>query len=261
MFKKIAKMASLFSYFKNKPQGPTSTSIIKAEALTHTGLVRANNEDSYLYLPEYQLWAVADGMGGHEGGEVASAIAISNLKTAIASGQNLIAAIQYSHHAIRQAAMDGLGSTGMGSTIVVIQVKKDAYQIAWVGDSRAYLYRSELECLTKDHSYIQLMLDQGLISDDDMENHPYKNAITQALGGADKPITVDMTEGTLQNGDIFLLCSDGLSGKVSAHNIALVLSSHTATLSEKADCLVQKALEAGGDDNITLILLEAEGAC
>ncbi len=254
MFKKIAKMASLLSRSKDKSHG--SVSIISAEALTHTGLVRANNEDSYLYLPEYQLWAVADGMGGHEGGEVASAIAISSLKTAIASGQDLIAAIQYSHHAIEQAARDGLGAAGMGSTIVAIQIKNDIYKIAWVGDSRAYLYRSALTCLTKDHSYIQRMLDQGLISDSEIENHPYKNVITQALGETDKPITVDRVEGKLQDGDIFLLCSDGLSGKVSAHNIARVLGKPAETLSEKARCLVQQALDAGGDDNITLILLE-----
>lgn len=254
MFKKIAKMATLLSRFKGEAGG--SANVISAEALTHTGRVRENNEDSYLILPEYQCWAVADGMGGCEGGEIASAIAISSLKTAIASGQDLIAAIQYSHHAIEQAAKDGLGAAGMGSTLVAIQAKNEVYRIAWVGDSRAYLYRSELKCLTKDHSYIQLMLDQGLISDSDIENHPYKNVITQALGGIGKSITVDMIEGKLQNGDIFLLCSDGLSGKVSAHNIELVLARSAETLSGKADCLIQQALEAGGDDNITLILLE-----
>lgn len=247
-------MASLILRAKDQSHG--SAHVISVEALTHTGLVRANNEDSYLYLPEYQFWAVADGMGGYEGGEIASAIAINSLKTAIASGQDLISAIQYSHHAIEQAARDGLGSIEMGSTIVAIQVQNESYRIAWVGDSRAYLYRSVLKCLSKDHSYIQLMLDQGLVSDKDIENHPYKNMITQALGGIGKSITVDMVEGRLQRGDIFLLCSDGLSGKVSAHHIESVLGRHAETLSEKANCLVQQALDAGGDDNITLILLE-----
>lgn len=247
-------MVSLLSRSKDKCH--ESVNVIRAKALTHTGLVRVNNEDSYLDLPEYQLWAVADGMGGYEGGEIASAIAVSSLKAAIVSGQDLIAAIQYSHHAIEQAAMDGLGSTKMGTTIVAMQVKNDDYRIAWVGDSRAYLYRSELKCLSKDHSYIQLMLDQGLISNDDVENHPYKHAITQALGGIGKSITVDTIEGKLQEGDIFLLCSDGLSGKISTHYIEQALSSHAKTLSEKINCLINGALAAGGDDNITLILLE-----
>lgn len=254
MFKKIAKMASLLSPFKGEFGG--SANVISAEALIHAGLVRENNEDSYLILPEYQCWAVADGMGGCECGEIASAIAICSLKTAIASGQDLIAAIQYSHHAVEQAARDGLGTAGMGSTLVAIQLNNGVYRIAWVGDSRAYLYRSELKCLTKDHSYIQLMLDQGLISDNDIENHPYKNVVTQALGGTDKSITVDMIEGKLQRDDIFLLCSDGLSGKVSFQGIEQALSDHNNTLNDRANYLVHEALAAGGEDNITLILLE-----
>lgn len=251
VFKKIA---ALFAHLKDQKQQSSYT--IRAEALTDKGLARENNEDSYLCLPEYQLWAVADGMGGHEGGEIASAIAISSLKTAVASGKDLIAAIQYSHHAIEQAAIDGLGSKGMGSTIVAMQLMHDCYQIAWVGDSRAYLYHSELRCLSKDHSYVQLMLDQGLITNEDAESHPYKNTITQALGGLGKPVKVDTITGKLRQGDVFLLCSDGLSGKVSANKIEETLDDHATTLAEKANHLINKALEAGGEDNITLILLE-----
>ncbi len=251
VFKKIA---ALFTHLKDQTQQSSNT--IRAEALTDKGLVRENNEDSYLCLPEYQFWAVADGMGGYEGGEIASAIAISSLKTAVASGKDLIAAIQYSHHAIEQAAIDGLGSKGMGSTIVAMQLMNDCYQIAWVGDSRAYLYRSELKCLSKDHSYVQLMLDQGLITNEEVGNHPYKNTITQALGGIGKSINVDVISGKLQLGDIFLLCSDGLSGEISASSIEEILSNHTRTSAEKVNHLVKKALEAGGEDNITLILLE-----
>lgn len=235
----------------------TRRSQIHIVALTHIGLVRKNNEDSYLSLPEYQLWAVADGMGGHEGGEIASAIAMSSLKDAIVAGEDLVAAIQHSHHTIEQAAIDGLGAKGMGSTIVALQIKSNRYQIAWVGDSRAYLYQSALKCLTKDHSYVQLLLDQGLIKHEEVDNHPHKHTITQALGGMGKPIAVDTVTGEFQQGDIFLLCSDGLSGKVSVTSIEETLGSHANNLEEKARHLVDKALSAGGEDNITLILIEA----
>lgn len=258
IFKKIA---SLFS--TAEASASNQAIAVSAEAITDTGLVRGNNEDSYLLLPEYRLWAVADGMGGYDGGEIASAIAISALKSAIASAQNLTDAIQASHRAIEQAARDGLGSKGMGSTIVAVQIEGDHYQIGWVGDSRAYLYRENcnetdpcsLCCLTKDHSYVQLLLDQGLISAHEAENHPQKNVITQALGGIGKSITVDCVEGKWHTGDIFLLCSDGLSAKVSAENMESILGNRSISLADKAGQLLKEALAAGGDDNITFILL------
>lgn len=263
IFKKIA---SLFSTAETSAS--TQAIAICAEAITDTGLVRNNNEDSYLFLPEYRLWAVADGMGGYDGGEIASAIAISTLKSAIASEQNLTEAIQACHRAIEQAARDGLGTKGMGSTIVAIQIEGEHYQIGWVGDSRAYLYRENcnetdpcsLRCLTKDHSYVQLLLDQGLISAHEAENHPQKNVITQALGGIDKSITVDCVEGKCYPGDIFLLCSDGLSTKISAKNMEGILGNRSINLADKTNQLLKEALAAGGEDNITLISLMINAA-
>jgi len=285
IFKKIVSL-----FFTAEASASKQAIAVSAEAITDTGLVRDNNEDSYLFLPEHHLWAVADGMGGYDGGEIASAIAISSLKSAIASEQNLTDAIQASHRAIEQAARDGLGSKGMGSTIVAIQIESEHYQIGWVGDSRAYLYRENCEetlveptsgkqrsgylnetggemstaqlsdprslrCLTKDHSYVQLLLDQGLISESEAENHPQKNVITQALGGIGQSITVDCVKGKWYTGDIFLLCSDGLSAKVSAENMEGILGSRSISLADKADQLLKEALAAGGDDNITFILL------
>lgn len=229
---------------------------IDSAALTDTGLVRTNNEDSYLNLPEYQLWAVADGMGGCEGGEIASAIAISQLKNAIVAGEDLVTAIEQCHQAVEQAVTDGIGMKGMGSTIVALNIKDKQYQIAWVGDSRCYLWRSKLKCLSKDHSYVQLMLDQGLITEAEIESHPYKHAITQALGGIGSPVKVDSVTGILKQADIFLLCSDGLSGEVLADDIEQTLCSHDKTLEEKAKQLIDKALLSGGKDNIALILVE-----
>ncbi len=236
------------------PPPPLST--IKTSALTDIGLVRENNEDSYLNLPEYKLWAVADGMGGHEGGEIASAIAISHLKKAMVKGENLETAIKQSHHEIVQAGTDGLGSKNMGSTIIALQFQDAQYQIAWVGDCRAYQYRTTLKCLSKDHSYIQLMLDQGLINEADIKNHPYRNVITQALGGVGSTLKVDIVMGEFLQGDLFLLCSDGLSGKVSDQEMEKIIKNQTIDLTDKAHQLIDMALASGGEDNITLILIE-----
>jgi len=229
---------------------------IQSSAILDIGLCRQNNEDSYLSLPDYQLWAVADGMGGHEGGEIASAIAITTLKNATVQGESLVAAIELSHQAIELAGNDGVGNHGMGSTIVALKIQDNHYQIAWVGDSRAYLYRSELKCLSKDHSYIQLMLDQGLITEADAVDHPYRHTITQALGGIAKTIEVDVVEGELQQGDIFLLCSDGLSGEVSLESMQEILSLKNTTLPKKSQQLVNSALNYGGGDNIAVVLVE-----
>jgi protein phosphatase len=236
----------------NKVPLPT----INSSALTNIGLVRENNEDSYLNLPEYKLWAVADGMGGHEGGEIASAIAISYLKKAIVKGENLVTAIEQSHHEIVQAEVDGLGVKNIGSTIIALQIQDSQYQIAWVGDSRAYHYRTSLKCLSKDHSYIQLMLDQGLINEADIENNPYKNVITQALGGLGSTIKVDTVKGEVIQGDFFLICSDGLSGEVSDQEIEQIIKNQTTNVTDKANKLIDAALALGGKDNITLILIE-----
>ncbi len=235
---------------------PLPLSTIKISSLTNIGLVRENNEDSYLDLPEYKLWAVADGMGGHEGGEIASAIAISYLKKAMVKGEDLVTAIEQSHHEIVQAGADGLGSKNMGSTIIALQFQDTQFQIAWVGDCRAYHFRTTLKCLSKDHSYIQLMLDQGLINEADIENHPYKNVITQALGGLGSTIKVDTVTGEVIQGDFFLICSDGLSGEVSDQEIEKIIKNQTTDVTDKANKLIDAALSLGGKDNITLILIE-----
>ena len=254
-FKSVVKL------FSNWIEGLRSSPAIKIDsaALTDIGLVRENNEDSFLSLPEYNLWAVADGMGGCESGEVASAIAIKHLKDAIVAGEDLISAIENSHQAINQAVIDGIGAKGMGATIVALRIQGDQYQIAWVGDSRCYLYREHLKQLSKDHSYIQLMLDRGLIKESEIENHPYNNAITQALGGTGETITVDSVTGTVRENDLFLLCSDGLSGEISDDGIEKILFRQDESLLTKAQQLINQALKAGGKDNIALILIAING--
>ena len=194
---------------------------------THTGLVRELNEDSYLALPRLGLWIVADGMGGHEAGEVASRITVQEITRSIEQGLPLAEAIETAHRAIQAAARRGEGAAGMGSTVVAAKLDGLQYEIAWVGDSRAYLWNGSLHQLTTDHSYVQQLLNAGLITESEIPEHPYRNVIFQALGvgGADAAnIKVDLVSGELGESDTLLLCSDGLSGEVADDDIAAILA-------------------------------------
>lgn len=228
---------------------------IRASYCSHPGLVRENNEDSFLLLPQYGFWAVADGMGGHNCGEVASAIAIATLRQEIGNGADLVAAIQNCHRAIQTEAKKDILLHGMGATVVAVKIAAGRLQIAWVGDSRAYLWRSKLQLLTKDHSVVQIMLDQGLIDAQEALTHPYKSVITQALGGIDSDsVSVDTVENSIEQGDILLLCSDGLNSEVPDAQIETILAGD-ADLEQKTRHLVAAALANGGNDNVTIIVL------
>ncbi|MGR9100095.1 MAG: PP2C family protein-serine/threonine phosphatase [Gammaproteobacteria bacterium] len=223
----------------------------------HVGLARESNEDSFLALPKKSLWAVVDGMGGHECGEVASAVAVAAMKSAICNGLSLEQAMQHAHRTIRKIADEGFAKSDMGATAVALSVEStDRYKIAWIGDSRAYLWRSgSLTQLTRDHSYVQLMIDRGLISREAAAGHPYKNVVTRALGSREsEEIRPETAAGEILQNDIFLLCSDGLSGEVSDETLAKIMSQN-CDVQEKVRHLVSAALESGGNDNITIVLL------
>jgi len=224
---------------------------------THTGLMRELNEDSHLALPKLGLWVIADGMGGHEAGEVASGIAIREIARSIEQGMPLAEAIETAHRAIQVAALQGGGAADMGSTVVAAKLDGLRYEIAWVGDSRAYLWNGTLHQLTTDHSYVQLLLNAGLITEGEIRGHPSRNIISQALGvgGIDKAnVKVDLLSGELGENDTLLLCSDGLSGEVADEHIAAILSK-TTDVQTIVDRLITAALEAGGKDNITVIVI------
>ena len=158
-------------------------------ALTHTGNVRSNNEDAFSRDPALGLWVVADGMGGHEAGEVASAIAIESITRKIRQGKDIVEAIQNAHHNILNGARKGRGAKGMGSTVVAIHTTNTQYQVAWVGDSRAYLWTrtgertGTLEQLTTDHSYVQMLVKAGAITPEEAINHRDKNVTVLLRGG------------------------------------------------------------------------------
>ncbi len=225
---------------------------------THIGLVRETNEDAYFADPELGLWVVADGMGGHLAGEVASGIVVRELPQSIRRGESLTDAIEMTHLLIQMAADQAMVPGRMGSTVVALRLEGLRYEIAWVGDSRAYLWDgAQLRRLTKDHSYVQLLLDMGIIMEEEVYTHPSRNVISQGLGVGGMEgdvIKADKVEGVLGTGDTLLLCSDGLSGAVRDSAIARIMS-QAGGIHARLDRLIEAALAAGGLDNITAILV------
>lgn len=226
-------------------------------AATDKGLVRDNNEDCYLSLPDKGIWLIADGMGGHEAGEVASAIVVDTVKQNAEHGRNLPGAILDAHQSILDAAEDGVGAKGMGSTVVALQSSAGDYEIAWVGDSRAYLWTSDekggvLEQLSTDHSYVQLLVESGAIAEEEASSHPDKNVITQCLGSQDvSQIKVDTVKGQWSEKQWILLCSDGLTDEVSDELIAQSLCD-SQNPQDAVNKLINLALNNGGRDNVTI---------
>lgn len=230
---------------------------IKYGYITDTGVERDHNEDNLLVLPDYGLWIVADGMGGHEGGEVASKLAVETISELVKKGQNLTKAIEKAHEAIIKAARQGEGNKGMGSTVVAMKISGLDYEIAWVGDSRAYLFDGALKQLTRDHSFVQNLLDSNAITPEEAHEHPQKNVISQALGAEDlKKLQVDSIKGRLYKGQRILLCSDGLTGELDDGQISDILQQEGEDQA-LVEQLVQTAKDSGGSDNISVILCSA----
>ena len=231
-------------------------------AASHTGLVRSNNEDCYLADADLGLWLVADGIGGQEAGEVASNIVKESIAESISQGVNLHDAIHRSHAAIKSAAQNNAGSPNMGTTVVAMLTQRHRYQISWVGDSRAYLWDEDsltLTQLSKDHSYVQALFDSGAITAEQMENHAQKNIITQSLGTAeDIEVTVDSVTGSWREHQQIILCSDGLSDLVRHAQLRNILIKHRGAQEQAlVDILVQVALDHGGTDNISVVVVSA----
>lgn len=235
---------------------------LNSSSVSDKGHNRDNNEDCYLACPEQGLWGVADGMGGHEAGEIASAIVKTTLESSAKNSTSLEDSILEAHSNVLQAVKDGKGAAGMGSTVVALQSKGHDYKVAWVGDSRAYLWSQEsnggrLEQLTTDHSYVQMLLASGAIAEEEVASHPDKNVITQCIGSEDiQQVTVDVINGEWQKQQRILLCSDGLTDEVDNQQIAQILCQSRST-KEAAQQLMQAALDNGGKDNITVQVIES----
>ena len=228
---------------------------------THIGHIRPQNEDCYLIDAELQLGVLADGMGGHECGEVASQIVVERIQEEVRAGTPMAEALVKAHHAVLAAVRDGKGRAGMGSTALAVKIDGDSFEVVWVGDSRAYLWsQGALTQITRDHSLVQLMVDQGDITAEEAEFHPQRNFITQAIGMESlSRLEVGLVRGRLYPGQQILLCSDGLSGELSVEEITCILS-QPADEQTKVDRLIQTALDNGGSDNVTVLLVSAPPA-
>ena len=233
-------------------------------AATHPGLKRDNNEDCFLSAPSTGLWLVADGMGGHEAGEVASAIVRDSMEQLAQQSKSfsLNYAIQAAHQAILSSAKKGIGALGMGSTVVALLSRDSKYSVAWVGDSRAYLWTPSLHGgnltrLSIDHSYVQMLFASGAISAEEVDSHPEKNIITQCLGMQElTEVKVDIVDGQWQENQWILLCSDGLTDELSDETMAIILAENPTSVTA-VEKLLHEALTSGGNDNITLQIIES----
>jgi PPM family protein phosphatase len=233
---------------------------LKWGASTDVGMVRQQNEDSF--LAEETLFVVADGMGGHNAGEVASALAVTTLKAGARLGidttEDFRELVQQANSAIYTASLDDSTQSGMGTTVTALSIvegEEPRVLVANVGDSRAYLWRSgALSRLSVDHSYVQELVNEGIITPEAARVHPRRNIVTRALG-IDRSVMVDVFTHFVRTGDRIVLCSDGLVDEVADVEIARVLGQHTDP-QETAEALVMVANTNGGRDNTTVIVVD-----
>ena len=227
---------------------------LRVGARTDVGRVRKGNEDSY--TAEDPLFAVADGMGGHQGGEVASSVALEILSQGDGPLEELVR--KANDEVFRRAGKDP-GLSGMGTTLTAIRHEGKVLRLAHVGDSRAYLLRDgTIQRLTKDHTVVERLVDEGRLSAEEAEIHPQRSILTRALG-VDEAIQVDQGAIEPHAGDRLLLCSDGLTGVVGEEEITRILTDH-AEPQDAANALVDAANEGGGQDNITAVVVDVVDA-
>ncbi len=224
---------------------------------THVGLRREHNEDTYYADADLGVWLVADGMGGHEHGEVASAIARDTLVGEIGKGTPLVRAVQLADEEIIRHSNRRSEALPMGTTIATMRLVGDSeFEIAWVGDSRVYLWNGGLKQISQDHSYVQELIDQGAITVEQARSHPHRNVVTQALGVTDpQSLRVETVRGEFLPGTQILLCSDGLTEEVGDAEIAAILARQELSAQECVDQLILAALDGGGSDNVTVVLV------
>lgn len=224
-------------------------------ALTHEGRVRTNNEDTWCARPADGLFAVADGMGGHEHGEWASAVIADALQALpLPAGFDAAShAVADALHRANAVIFDEARRRGsrMGSTAVALLVRDGRFAVLWVGDSRAYLRRDgQLIQLTHDHTQVQEMIDRGLIAAGEAVGHPMSHVLARAMG-VTATVAVDVVADEVESGDVFLLCSDGLMARVEDAEIAGVLAEADADL--RAGRLVKMTLDRGAPDTVTVV--------
>jgi protein phosphatase len=248
------------------------------QAISDVGRKRKGNEDSVFVNAEQNLYVVADGMGGHAAGEVASKVAVEAINEFVCltsgdeditwpfgldqsisfDGNRLKSAIQYANRKVLEATREKKEYLGMATTVVAVLVDGTHANLAHVGDSRVYLVRENgLTQLTNDHSWVNEQLESGAISADQARSHPLRNVVTRALGGRPE-LVVDLKVHDVKKGDVLLLCSDGLTSMLPDEEISRIVNETQADVEKASRALVDEANNRGGEDNITVLLIRFE---
>ena len=228
--------------------------IVKHAGRSHPGRRRRRNEDAFVIAPP--LFAVADGMGGARAGEIASRLAAAAVREEEGERADVAELIREANRRVFERARDDASASGMGTTMTVALVEAGHVTIGHVGDSRAYRLRDDaLEQLTEDHSLVAELVRSGKLSPEEAESHPQRSVITRALG-TEPDVDVDTFTVEAQPGDVFLLCSDGLTTMVEDDHIVDVVNRHRGDLDRAAKQLISDANRSGGDDNVTVVFFE-----
>ena len=249
---------------------------IRKAGETNVGRKRNHNEDNFLIVHDQLLYIVADGMGGHAAGEVASKIAVETVSQFFKDTaeddeitwpfkmdrakkyeeNRLVTAIKYANLKIYEEALANAKKKGMGTTIVACNFTQDGVYLAWVGDSRIYRFRKgELKQMSEDHSLLNDYIKMKVLTEEEIKNFPHKNVIVRALGMKDN-VQVDVIFEVPEDGDIYLLCSDGLSGEVPDDQMQDILREKSGNLDECVHALIMRACDNGGKDNVSCVLAQ-----
>jgi protein phosphatase len=249
---------------------------ITCEAVSDVGRKRKGNEDALFLNEEQKLYVVADGMGGHAAGEVASKVAVEAIAEFVAltggnqeitwpfglddsisyEGNRLKTAVRHANSRVLEATRESAEYEGMATTVAAVLVDGEVANLAHVGDSRIYLWSGgEIALLTRDHSWVNEQIENGAISPEQARSHPLRNVVTRALGGR-ADLVVDIQSRRMAVGDMLLLCSDGLTTMIPDEEIAGILRQAQGDVAKAANALVGAANERGGEDNITVVLLK-----
>ncbi len=233
----------------------------RSSAATDPGPRRSHNEDAYVDRPDAGLWAVADGAGGHESGEVAAGLlrdALQAIPASLAESEMVAevkARIESAHGKLRMEATRRGPGVMLASTIVALVAADNHFTCLWAGDSRIYLVQNgKLRQLTRDHSLVQELIDAGAISSEQAAHHPRANVITRAVGADLESFELDEVDGVLQSGDMFILCCDGVFKTLPDSTLAALLSRRERTL--LAETLIAAALDRDAADNVTAVVVE-----
>lgn len=238
---------------------------LRSNAFTHRGGTRKHNEDAFLDEPETGVWVVADGMGGYQAGDVASRLTCETVAEEVRrapgglSAEVLEQALKLANQRIRAYGAETLAGQTLGSTVVALLIQESRYHLFWAGDSRCYLSRQNaISQLSRDHSQVAEMVEQGVLQPSEAERHPLAHVITRALGVDDR-ILLDYRTGTIREGDIFMLCSDGVSKEFSEAELAAFVGG--GEIEEANLAIMHSALVKECNDNITCIIVNVNEGC